>query len=162
MARKFFITLMFVFGLSACSNAYGEEVLNLELLCEGTFSPQFNDPKMADRFKFRQMIPTTMVPNGFKERFSIQDNMLLFFPLNVTETKIEIDAQNEAVKTMASQAMQISGSIDRLTGALDAELMFTSEELISQFMEISSEIPGMVGVIATGQCTKLDPNKKLF
>ena len=58
--------------------------------------------------------------------------------------------------------MQISGSIDRLTDALDAELMFTSEELISQFMEISSEIPGMVGVIATGQCTKLDPKKKLF
>lgn len=29
---------MCVFGLSACSTAYGEEVLNLELLCEGTAS----------------------------------------------------------------------------------------------------------------------------
>jgi len=42
MAHKFFIMVMFVFGLSACSAAYGEEVLNLELLCEGIATPQFN------------------------------------------------------------------------------------------------------------------------
>jgi hypothetical protein len=160
--HKFLTTLFFVFGLSACSTAYGEEVLNVELLCEGTLTPQFNDQEMADRYKFRQMLPTTMVPNKFKERLSIKDSMFLFFPLNITETKIEIDTQNEALKTMASQAMRISGSIDRLTGALDAEVLFISEEFITKYMKDNSEIPGMIGVVATGQCTKLDPKKKLF
>ena len=153
---------MFVFGLSACSTAYGEEVLNLELLCEGTATPQFNDPEMARLYKLKQMVPATMVDNKFVERLSITDNKFEFFELAVTETKIEVKADNEVMEMAASMGVKLSGSLDRLTGALRAEVLFTSEELLSELSESNSKILGMVGVIVTGQCTKLDPKKKLF
>ena len=162
MVHKFFIMLMCVFGLSACSTAYGEEVLNLELLCEGTATPQFNDSEMAERYKFRQMVPTTMVDNKFEERLSIKDNKFEFYELAVTETKIEVKADTEVMEMAASMGVKLSGSLDRLTGALKAEVLFTSEELLSKFSESNSEILGMVGVVVTGQCTKLAPKKKLF
>ena len=62
----------------------------------------------------------------------------------------------------ASMGVKLSGSLDRLTGALKAEVLFTSEELFSEFSENNSGALGMVGVVVTGQCTKLDPKKKLF
>ena len=34
--------LTVAFGLSACTNAYGKEILNLELLCEGKWGVELN------------------------------------------------------------------------------------------------------------------------
>ena len=81
---------------------------------------------------------------------------------DIATLKIEVKADNEVMEMAASMGVELSGSLDRLTGALKAEVLFTSEELLSEFSESNSEILGMVGVVVTGQCTKLDPEKKLF
>lgn len=38
--------LMVAFGLSACTNAYGKGILNLELLCEGNVGVELNESNM--------------------------------------------------------------------------------------------------------------------
>ena len=43
--------LTVAFGLSACTNAYGEEILNLELLCEGKAEMTFEDPNAAKKYE---------------------------------------------------------------------------------------------------------------
>ena len=40
-----------VVTLGGCTNAYGKEILNLELLCEGKAEMTFEDPNAAEKYE---------------------------------------------------------------------------------------------------------------
>ena len=54
--------------LTACSTAYGEEVLNLELMCDGTAVPEFATQSDRKRYADRQQFATTAVADRVSER----------------------------------------------------------------------------------------------
>jgi hypothetical protein len=95
MVHKFFIMLMCVFGLSACSTAYGEEVLNLELLCEGTASFEIGLSEEGQGFEklLNGLIASEIskTKEEFSNRLSIKDGMVGKIPLEISETYIEVD-----------------------------------------------------------------------
>ena len=84
--------------LGGCTNAYGKEMLNLELLCEGNVGVELNESNMPKEGKGyeRLFLSLIMAQVGndtieFSERLSIQGNMLGEMPLKVTETYIVAD-----------------------------------------------------------------------
>ena len=179
MVHKFFTMLMFVFGLSACSNAYGEEVLNLELLCEGKWSFELNLPEESNEAEtlLKGLIAAEIEgrTQDFSERLSIQNNMLGDAPLKVTETSISADIKsmpNDLKKDFYAEAalegievVAAEASIDRLTGKLDGnfEVKRSANDTESNIEGVLGELVKMVtGIKIKGQCTKLDPKKKLF
>ncbi len=85
-----------VVTLGGCTNAYGKEILNLELLCEGNVGVELNTLDKSKDYErlFLRLLLATAIENDtieFSERLSIQENMLGKMPLQVTETLIVAD-----------------------------------------------------------------------
>ena len=150
----------FVLLCSSSNNVNAQEILNLELICKGTVEPQFNDPEMLQRYRFRQTIPSTFTPNKFDERVTIRNNTFEGFPLKISDTKIEF--AEDVTKTLAEAGIDLFVELDRLTGKLSGEGLFNTKEAIAALAESQKEVMGMVGVAFSGECEKLDPKKKLF
>ena len=159
-----------IFCISACTNAYGEEILNLELLCEGKAEMTFEDPHEAEKYEnMRKMlgdaIGFNLLPGlhkrHFSERVSIKDNTFDKMKLRVSDTKIEIS--EEARIKGEQNGFTVSGDLDRLTGKFEIKILLSKENLdrVTESEPLLLEM-GLKGISLTGDCKKLDPKKKLF
>ena len=145
---------------TACSTAYGAEVLNLELMCDGTAVPEFATQSDRERYATRQQFVTTAVSDRISERLSIKDNYVGEVPLVAEDSWIKISPS--FIEKIEKKGVSISGKIDRLTGQF--EVSFVAEKG-SEFLGVLASyeaIQGVVGMTASGYCEKLDPKKKLF
>jgi hypothetical protein len=173
------LALLITFSFLAVSKvANADEKLDLELLCEGKATYSFGALKTEDGLELllASGIISEMESEGveFSERLSIKNNKLGKVELTVTDTLIETPNLFEdselviaAAKDTGFEISKFTGSIDRLTGRLDARIEFSAVDT-SRF-EGSSAIPiietvwsSLEGVDVSGQCMKLDPKKKLF
>ncbi len=156
-------TVIIAVALSAfATNAKSQEMLTLELLCTGDALPQFASQEDRERFYFRQQEPSTRMSTDIEYRVSIKDNTWDEFPLKVSDKKIE--PAKETVAAMSDIGLEVSGSIDRLTGKFVLSVKAKSGAA-KQFFDNSSadeEMPGLSGVEFAGECEKLDPAKKKF
>ena len=158
--------------LGCCSLAYGEETLNLELLCEGKAEMTFEDPSMAKGYEnmrklfgdvagLNLIFPGLDKSENFSERVSIKNNSVGKLRLGVSETKIFI--REETQIKVKKEGVTVTGDLDRLTGKFEIKILL-STELLDQVVKsdtLLSEI-GVNGISAKGSCKKLDPKKKLF
>ena len=176
MVHKFFIMLMCVFGLSACSTAYGEEVLNLELSCEGTASFEIGLSEEGQGFEklLNGLIASEIskTKEEFSNRLSIKDGMVGKIPLEISETYIEVDFDKLPKSLLEELPPEMHGykiatfwaSIDRLTGQLNGrfEAAPITDAADHKTQKSEEELFKMLAVQVNGKCTKLDPEKKLF
>lgn len=137
--------------LAVCSTAYGEEVLNLELQCDGVIC--VDSPTLALLSLFGAK---TTNEEPFSNRISIKENRLGSKGprLTVTQTLIYLPEKAEVSEEGLSGNLEIF-EIDRLTGALKVKMLVSKPardagEAIDATIHINSK------------CEKLDPNKKLF
>lgn len=153
-----------------CTNAYGKEILNLELLCEGNAEMTFEDANAAEKYEnmrklFGDAIGFNLLPGlssqNFSERVSIKDNTFHKTKLRVSDTKIEIS--EEARIKGEQNGLTVSGDLDRLTGKFGVKILFSKEILdrVTESEPILVEM-GLNGISLNGDCKKLDPKKKLF
>jgi len=182
LARKAMSIIGLVLAtLGCCSLAYGEETLNLELLCEGSWGVELN---MLDKSGgYEQLFLDFLMAefeNGkkeFSERLSIQENMLdEIIPLQVTETSIVADFNEfpedvredfDAAVGEVGEVQAANVSIDRLTGKIEGRFEFKFDEKYLQSYTkdnlIILEVVKMLRAFTIeGQCEKLVPKKKLF
>ena len=180
MLRKIASVLLVTFGFSACTSAYGEEILNLELLCEGKWRIKLNSPDREDTYAklFQDLIWAEFQrrEETFSERISIKDNALGSsekIPLRITDTEILLDSTNlpsSLKKKFEAQGygfklVSIHASIDRLTGKLDALMELEPTRITIDTLKektIIDIIKLIKAVEIEGQCQKLDIKKKLF
>jgi hypothetical protein len=180
MFRKVAALLFIAFGLSACTSAYGEEILNLELLCEGKWRIKLNSPDLEDTYAkiFQDLIWAEFQKREetFSERISIKDNALgssKKIPLRVTDTEILLDSTNLPSRLKKKfeaegygfKLVSIYASIDRLTGKLDARMEVDATGITTDKSEektVADIIKLVKAFEVDGQCQKLDPKKKLF
>ena len=145
MTRKLFIavftTTAIVVGLSSCKIAYGQEVLNIELLCEGYAKDS-----------------ESLLPRPFKERISIENNQIqdwnsYTIPISVSDTTIGVSSELKEI--LAADGIEVYATLDRLTGLLEIQVD-APKEIVEQ------NGGGATSISIEGTCQKLDPKKKLF
>jgi hypothetical protein len=171
MLRRLFAFLILISGLSSCSNAHGQENLNIDLFCEGKAELTFEDPNTIKGYEnFRELfgdatglklLPGLNLSENFSERLSIKNNAVGKLKLRVFETKIYISAESQ--KEAKENGFSITGDLDRLTGKLEFKILLSKARLTEYFQaNFLLEELGVNGVSLKGDCAKLDPNKKLF
>ena len=138
MLREIAAVLPVILGLSACTSAYGEEILNLELNCKLKFYSYLGE----------EFINKT----ESEERFSIINNTLeTGLMLNITSTEIYGSVPEETIPVDKNLHLQ-SFELDRFTGELRIKA-------IGPKMTYGK---ARIKEIGRGKCNKLDPTKKLF
>ena len=137
--------------LTTFSTAFGEEILNLELQCDGVMTVDSPALELLSLFG-----AGTSNKEPFSARLSIKNNILGSEGprLKVTDTRIYLREKKEINEADLSGTLEIF-EIDRLTGALDLELV------VSKPTNDTTEAIAITFQV-DGKCEKLDPKKKKF
>lgn len=145
------LTIAISMFLTACSTAYGEETLNLELQCDGVLSVHSSAQEILSLFG-----ANTTNEEPFSTRLSIKDNFLGSKGprLKVTDTRIYLPEKAEMPEAEWSGTLEVF-EIDRLTGALDMKVIVAKPA-----KDTVEGVPVTARIDA--KCEKLDPNKKKF
>jgi len=134
------------------------ENLNLELLCEGTIAPADTANISGQMSELEPLAKLMLGAVDFEKRVSIKNNEIqnLYskkIQLSVYDTSIEL--HETVIEMFAAEGVEISGNLDRLTGALNVRLI-APQKLVDE------NGGGADNLSIQGTCQKLDPTKKLF
>lgn len=179
MMQKLASALVFTLGISGFSNSQGQEILNLELLCEGKWRIELK-PASGEGYEplFQNLLAIEIEKReeDFSGRISIQNNSLGpngEITLRVTDTTIYLESEGFSEKLRDAfnigsdgiRLVSVDATLDRLTGKLNGriELDTTNANKIESSENFIAQIAEYIEAVKMdGQCKKLDPDKKLF